>query len=163
MKSISLPNDILIPEIKRIIDEGRTATFRVRGFSMRPFLEDRRDKVLLSPFDKENVRVGDVVLAEISPGYYVLHRVTGRESEKITLRGDGNVYGVEKCRIDNIIGLVTAFYRKERQKPDTVTSCKWKLYSALWPSSPFIRRVLLAFQRRIWMKIWPVNINEDKN
>ncbi|MBQ8276970.1 MAG: S24/S26 family peptidase [Bacteroidaceae bacterium] len=163
MKSISLPNDILIPEIKRIVDEGRTATFRVRGFSMRPFLEDRRDKVLLSPFDKENVRVGDVVLAEISPGTYVLHRVIEKQEGNITLRGDGNVYGVEKCRIDNIIGLVTAFYRKGRKKPDMVTSGKWRVYSALWPSSPFIRRVLLAFQRRIWMKLWPVNINEEKN
>lgn len=155
MKSISLPNERLIPEIKRLIDEGHTATFRVRGFSMRPFLEDRRDKVLLSPCSEEEICVGDVVLAEIAPGCYVLHRVMYRQDTRIILRGDGNVKGTERCLVTDVIGKATGFYRKGRTRLDSVSSWKWKLYSALWPAFPFVRRLLLAFHRRVWLRLCP--------
>lgn len=36
-----------MPEIIRLLDEGRSVIIRLKGFSMRPFLEDRRDKALL--------------------------------------------------------------------------------------------------------------------
>lgn len=46
-KDIEIQNKYLIPEIIRLLDEGRTVTIRLKGFSMRPFLEDKRDKALL--------------------------------------------------------------------------------------------------------------------
>ena len=75
MKTIEVPNDILIAKVKEILDRGATATFRVKGYSMRIFLEHERDLVTLKAPIKENLRVGDVVLAEDSPRHYVLHRV----------------------------------------------------------------------------------------
>ena len=44
---MQIPNAILIPEIIRLLDEGHTVTLRLRGYSMRPFLEDDRDVALL--------------------------------------------------------------------------------------------------------------------
>lgn len=158
MKSIALPNAILIPEIKKAIDEGHTATFRVRGFSMRLFLEDRRDKVVLAPC--KEVKVGDVVLAEIKKDIYVLHRVIKKEGEHLTLMGDGNIYGTEKCLCSNVIGVVTAFYRKGREKADLVEGKKWRIYSFCWLKLKPIRRYILAFYRHIWLRLFPVHITD---
>ena len=41
----SIPNEILLPEVARLIKEGHTVTITVRGNSMNPFLVDRRDRV----------------------------------------------------------------------------------------------------------------------
>lgn len=160
MKSLSLPNEQLIPEIKKLIDEGHVTTFRVRGFSMRPFLEDCRDKVMLSPCNKEEVKPGDIVLAEVSSHHYVLHRIIERDGEQIILRGDGNVKGTEQCLVTDVIGLATGFYRKGRNVPDKISSRKWKYYSRVWPSSPFLRRWILAFHRHIWLWMFPVKYKE---
>ena len=63
-KDIEIQNKYLIPEIIRLLDEGRTVTIRLKGFSMRPFLEDKRDKALLKKSD--SIKIDDVVLAEIN-------------------------------------------------------------------------------------------------
>ena len=86
---MQIPNAILIPEIIRLLDEGHTVTLRLRGYSMRPFLEDDRDVALL--VKAETVKVGDPVLAEVSPRHYVFHRIVAIEGEAVTLRGDGNL------------------------------------------------------------------------
>ena len=65
-KDIEIQNKYLIPEIIRLLDEGRTVTIRLKGFSMRPFLEDKRDKALLKKSD--SIKIDDVVLAEINKG-----------------------------------------------------------------------------------------------
>ena len=67
-------NDVIIPEIARLLDEGHSVTLTLRGVSMRPFLEDGRDKTILTKPSKP-VRVGDVVLAEVSSRRYALHRI----------------------------------------------------------------------------------------
>ncbi|MBF0953624.1 MAG: peptidase S41, partial [Alloprevotella tannerae] len=71
MQTIKIPNEIIIPQFKQLLDEGHTVRFRVRGFSMRPFLEDRRDIVTLTPLSKDP-EVGDAILAEVAPQTYVL-------------------------------------------------------------------------------------------
>ena len=90
---IEVPNHLLIGEIKKAIREGHTATLRVKGFSMRLFLESQRDIVKLAPIRPEAVKVRDVVLAEIAKDQYVLHRVIRRDGSQLTLMGDGNIRG----------------------------------------------------------------------
>lgn len=153
MRSIALPNAQLIPVIKQLIDEGHTATFRIRGFSMRPFLEDMRDKAVISPAVAENLKKGDVVLAEIAPQVYVLHRIVGREQNTLTLRGDGNVRGTETCQVGNVIGIATGFIRGNCIKPCLTNGLAWRMYSFVWPSSAFLRRLLLAFHRRVILRV----------
>ncbi len=153
-KTITLPNAQLIPAIKQLIDEGHTATFRVRGRSMRPFLEDCRDKAIIAPADASGIKRGDVVLAEISPKVYVLHRVSQREGDTLTLRGDGNVYGTESCKISDVIGIATGFVRRKSEKLTRTDSLKWRIYSATWPSNSFIRRCFLAFNRLVVLRLF---------
>lgn len=153
---VSLRNEELIPEVKRFIDEGHTVTLRVRGRSMRIFLEHERDIVKLAKAG--SVAVGDVVLAEIAPGKYVLHRVIQRQDDDLVLKGDGNSRGVETCRMENVVAKAIAFRRKGRQREDKVTGWKWRIYSWIWMRLNFMRRYLLAFYAKIWLRIFPPRI-----
>ncbi len=157
-KSKAIPAEHLMPAVKSMLDEGHTATFRIRGRSMRPFLEDCRDRVILAPCDGAGVEPGDAVLAEINPGVYVFHRVVSHTGDTVTLRGDGNVYGTESCHPSHVIGRATGFLRKGRSCPDSTSGVKWRLYSFLWPSSSFLRRIFLAFHRRIILRWFPSRI-----
>ncbi len=116
---------------------------------MRPFLEDNRDKALLSKAQKPHV--GDVVLAEISPGHFVLHRIIKVKGNHITLQGDGNL-NTEECEVENIKGFAIGFYRNGSQVLDKTNGLRWRVYSVLWMLLRPIRRYLLAFYRRVWLK-----------
>lgn len=140
IKRIHFQNEVLIPQIITLLDSGHTVTLMLRGISMRPFLEDNRDKALLKKAEK--LKVGDVVLAEISAKRYVLHRITEIEGERVVLMGDGNL-GTEQCRISDIHGYAVGFYRKGRNKMERTDSVKWKTYSFLWMHLHPIRRYLL--------------------
>lgn len=141
-----ISNAELIPLVISMIDEGHTVTLSLRGYSMRPFLEDGRDKALLTK--PVNPKVGDPVLAEVSPRHYVLHRIISIKGDNVVLRGDGNL-GVEKCKLKDIKAAVIGFYRKGRDVLDRTDGRKWKVYSAIWTNLYPIRRYLLAIYRRI--------------
>ena len=123
---------MLIPQFKQLLDEGHTVRFRVRGISMRPFLEDRRDIVTLAPLSKAP-EVGDAILAEVAPKHYVLQ---------------------------DVVGIVTEFYRKGRKTPDLASGKKWRYYSKIWLLLTPLRRYLLYAHRNIWLKIFPPQINK---
>lgn len=142
-----LPNDKFLPEIVKMLDEGHTVTLKLKGYSMRPFLENNRDKALLTK--AHNIKKGDPVLAEIAPGKYVLHRITGIDNGRVTLLGDGNLTE-EICRTEDIKGSVIGFYRKGRNVLDRTDGMKWKAYSFVWMQLRPVRRYLLAIYRRTW-------------
>lgn len=146
-----MPNAMLLPEIVKLLDEGHTVTLRLRGFSMRPFLEDGRDKALLIKVD--NPKVGDPVLAEVDPKHFVLHRIIRIDGDQVILRGDGNLAD-EQCSIQDVKGAVIGFYRKGRETMDRTDGWKWRTYSWIWVHLYPIRRYLLAFYRRIWLKLF---------
>ena len=140
-----LPNELFLPEVIRLINEGHTVTLTLKGYSMRPFLEDGRDKGLLTKVG--NVKVGDPVLAETWPGHYVLHRVVSIKGDDIVLRGDGNIL-TEHCKRSDIKASCAGFYRKGRATIDSVDGTKWRVYSWLWTRLLPVRRYLLALYRR---------------
>ena len=140
IKTLQLPNDQLIPEILKMLHEGHTVTLPLRGNSMRPFLEDGRDKALLKRLGCVNV--GDPVLAEVAPGHYVLHRIVKLSKERVILRGDGNLR-TESCRRENLKATVGGFYRTGRKTLDSTDSLKWRIYSWWWMRLLPLRRYLL--------------------
>jgi len=151
IKEVQFSNAELLPEVVKIIEEGHTVTLRLRGISMRPFLEDGRDKALLTTVG--DAKVGDPILAEIDPGHFVLHRIVKIEGEAVTLLGDGNL-ATEHCRKEDLRAGVIGFYRKGRTTLDRVDGRKWRTYSWIWMHLRPMRRYLLAFHRRIWLKIF---------
>jgi hypothetical protein len=142
MKTIQMPNADFLPFVVEELMSvpGKTVTLPLRGRSMRPFLEDGRDKALLVA--AENPQVGDAVLAEISQGHFVLHRIIRIQGQQVTLRGDGNL-NVEYCRLQDVKATAIAFYRKQRSKPDSTSGLKWRVYSFIWTHLFFLRRYLL--------------------
>ena len=137
-------------EVRQMLQAGKHVTFRIKGYSMRPFLENARDLVELSPLPKDApVDIGDVVLAETRPGIFVLHRIIDMQGTLITLMGDGNIRGTEHCQRQNLIGRATAFYRKGRSLPDDTSGIKWRLYSWAWLHLTPSRRLLLAICKRL--------------
>lgn len=151
INEVQFPNAILLPEIVKMLNEGHTVTLRLKGFSMRPFLEDGRDKALLTK--PVNPKVGDPVLAEVGPKHFVLHRIISIQGDDVVLRGDGNL-GTEQCKLKDVQGAVIGFYRKGRETLDRTDGLKWRIYSWFWTRLFPIRRYLLAFYRRIWLKLF---------
>ena len=135
-----LANAEFLPHVAALVSEGHTVTLPLRGYSMRPFLENERDKALLA--QATDISIGDAVLAEIMPGHYVLHRIIAIDGDKVTLRGDGNLNN-EYCRTQDIRAKAIGFYRKGRQKADSTSGMKWRVYSALWTRLYPLRRYLL--------------------
>ena len=141
IKVVQMANEVFLPQVVALLQESHTVTLPLRGRSMRPFLEDGRDKALLEAV-KERPQVGDAVLAEISKGHFVLHRIVAIEGDKVTLRGDGNMND-EHCLIDDIRAKAIGFYRKGRTKLDSTNGRKWRIYSWWWTRLFPIRRYLL--------------------
>ena len=140
IKTIQMANAVLLTEVVRLLEEGHTVTLPLKGYSMRPFLEDGRDKALLRK--AEQIAVGDAVLAEITPGHFVLHRVVSISGQSVVLRGDGNP-GIEQCRLADIRAIAVGFYRKGRERLDRTDGRKWRIYSWWWTRLLPLRRYLL--------------------
>ena len=149
---MELPNHILLGAVKDAIREGHTATIVVKGWSMRPFLEHQRDKVILDT--PAGAQIYDAVLAEIAPGKYVLHRIIdikpipgNPDMDEITLMGDGNIQGTEQCLRKDICGKVTHYVRPNR----VISATDPRLIKdiRLWRRLLPIRRYLLIIYKAI--------------
>ena len=154
---MKIANDILIPELARLLAEGKEVRFTPSGVSMRPFIEGDRDSVVLSPIVGQP-RVGDILLVRIENNSqfsilhsqfltptYVLHRLIRIEGETFVLQGDGNLMGEETCTREGLIGRVTAIESPSgRRKPLT----RGRLWHFLFP----LRRWLLKIYRHSLLK-----------
>jgi hypothetical protein len=145
--TLELPNDLFLAEVRKLLAEGHTATLHVRGNSMRPFLEDRRDSIVLTAVT--HINKGDAVLAEIAPGKYVFHRIIALNGEQVTLMGDGNVRGTEHCLRADVCANAAAFIRKG--KTFTPEGRCWRHYSWWWTRLRPIRRYLLWIYRHFFI------------
>ena len=134
----------LMPEVGRLIREGKTVVLPVRGNSMRPFIQNGNDCVELHPLPPV-LRKGDVVLARTSKGYYVLHRVTAISPDLLTLEGDGTIGLRETCRPSDVLARaewVIDAHKERHSLLDRRARIKWRMWYMLRP----LRRVLLACQ-----------------
>ena len=146
-------NNILIPELARLLAEGKEVRFTPSGVSMRPFIEGDKDSVILSPLERLPKK-GDILLASVpvpdGQHKYVLHRlirIEGAETGEplYILMGDGNLAGTETCTRADIIGRVTRIENPSgKRKPLT----RGTLWHFLLPC----RRVLLKIYRHTILK-----------
>ena len=149
MRQKTFSNAQLLPEVVKMLNEGHTVTLPLKGYSMRPFLENGRDKALL--IKVQHLKKGDPVLAEVRLGHYVLHRIVAIHSNRVVLCGDGNLAN-EYCRQEDVRASVIGFYRKGRTTLDRIDGCKWRIYSMIWVNLRPFRRILLSVYRRFWIK-----------
>lgn len=141
-------NAEFLPHVIALANEGHDVTIPLRGFSMRPFLEDGRDLAILCKIDRP-LKVGDIVLAELSPGRYALHRIYRLNKTHVQMLGDGNLSPDPVIRHEDVKVFVKAFLRKGSKKPDYVDGKKFQRYSKIWMKLTPVRRWLLAIWRRL--------------
>ena len=154
-------NDILIPEMVRLLGEGHEVRFTPNGVSMRPWIEGGRDSVVLRRLARP-VKIGDIVLAQCTMHNaqctmhnaqlgvrYVLHRVVRVEKagERIVLMGDGNLAGEEICASGDILGSVVRIEnRRGWRKPLT----RGRLWCRLLPHR---KQLLWLYHKTIYRVI----------
>ena len=142
-----IENDILIPELARLLATGKEVRFTPSGVSMRPFIEGDKDSVILAPV--EVPRIGDIILAEVETlcgrKTYVLHRLVRIEGDKYILQGDGNLSGEETCVRADIIGRVKQI---ENPKGHKKMLTRGRIWYVLRP----VRKWLLKIYRHSVLK-----------
>ena len=147
MNKVVIPNAILLGEVKAMLAEGKDVVIPTKGNSMIPFIRGERDSVNLRKLD--TLEVGDIVLAEIREGVYVLHRVFALDGDEVTLMGDGN-RTVEHCRRGDIAGTAIAILRDGVREKDC-RSPKARRKARAWRRLLPFRRIILGFYRRLFI------------
>ena len=136
----------LIPLITDRLETGQEVRFSPRGTSMLPMLRQGRDSVVLSKPSAALKRF-DLPLYRRDDGKYVLHRIV-KTGPTYTCMGDHQFAEETGIRPDQILAVVTAFYRDDRFCP--VTAVGYRMYCVFWHCSRPVRR----FVHRVagWLK-----------
>ena len=142
-KSVQLEQ--LMPLIREQLAEGKTVRFSPRGTSMLPMLRQGIDSVVFSPLP-EKLKKYDLPLYQRQNGQYVLHRIV-KVGDTYTCIGDNQFAYEPELRHDQMIALVTEFYRGEKRH--TVMELPYRLYCRLWHHSRWLRRIWRAGVRRL--------------
>ena len=137
---ITIDNELFFRVVIPLINKGHTATILAKGKSMIPFICDG-DKVLLEKY--ERYKNGDVVLAHLSEGRYVLHRIVSLHNDSVALMGDGNLYGREYCPVDSLKALCRTMIGKKGNKISLDTDIQ-KSRVELWHACLSKREALLS-------------------
>ena len=144
-----MTDDVIIKEAVRLVQDGVSVTFPVKGRSMLPFIFGGRESVILQK--PQDIQCGQVVLAEIAPDRYVVHRIIKVETDRITLMGDGNISGTESCPPDKVLAIATHVVDEKGQRRPLYSKAriaKAKLWYWIRP----LRRYILAILRRTCKK-----------
>lgn len=142
-----LKDNKIIQEAVKLVEEGICVTLPVGGRSMLPFIIGGEDSVLLEKPQKSEI--GDVVLAWVEECRFVVHRIIAINGDEVTLMGDGNIRGVERCRLDDIKATVTYVVNKKGKRRN-IKNRKYRWSSYVWRKLRPVRRYLLAIYKIIW-------------
>lgn len=143
----TLPNDVLLDEVVRLVEAGETVTLMTKGVSMLPFIVGGRDSVVLERPD--GLLPGMIVLAYVKGDRYVLHRIVSIDDGQVTLMGDGNIKGVEFCDIEGVKAVAVRIVR-----PSGEIDCLGRQHlkrADLWKRLLPARRWILAVYKRLFL------------
>ena len=141
-----MTDNYILEEAIRLVNEGLSVTFPVKGVSMMPFIIGGRESVVLKK--PATLHVGDVILAWVDGCRYVVHRIIRIDGDHVTLMGDGNLVGTERCTIANIKALATHVVDAKGQMHQIDTRWRRRAVRLWWHLRP-VRRYLLAIYRRV--------------
>ena len=142
----------MIPTLKQKLEDGGEVTFTVTGNSMLPLLRHKRDTVTLTAA-KAPLKKYDIPFYCRADGKYILHRIIKVKDGEYIARGDNCTFIETGITDKDIIGVVTAFTRKGKQK--SVKSLGYRMYSCLWANnfSYFMRKKVFLRLRAMGGKV----------
>ena len=136
-EEVLAPMEELVPLIRDALSRGQTVRISPRGVSMLPMLRQGTDSVELSPIP-EKLRKFDLPLYQRQDGTYVLHRIVDAQ-DTYTCMGDNQFTAEHGLRPEQMLAVVTAFYRGE--KKHSVREPGYWLYCRLWHCSRPLRKL----------------------
>jgi hypothetical protein len=153
-RDLLIPEEITVELIRSAFAKGAHFRFKVKGFSMSPFIRDD-DIITLSPVCLSPAGLGKTV-ACLSPfnNKLLVHRVVGRKRGRYLIKGDNAHAPDFFTDQSHILGCVTAIERKNRPVslglgPERITIVYlsrmgvFSLISFLWKMAPgFLRRFI---------------------
>lgn len=128
VECLKLAQNSFVDMISSLLLDGYKVRFYIKGRSMLPLLKEGRDLVELRSTNEINK--GDIVLAQVAPMRYVLHRIISKKGEELILMGDGNLNTIERCLCSDVVGKVVLIIRNGRQINED--SLLLRLYTMIW-------------------------------
>lgn len=132
-----IPLAELMPLIRERIAQGQSVRFYPRGISMLPMLRPGIDSVELSA-PPAKLKKYDLPLYQRKDGSFVLHRVV-KVGKTYCCAGDNQLWYEKGLEHDQVIALVTAFYRGDQRC--SVRKPAYRLYCHLWPAYRRLRQL----------------------
>lgn len=115
------------------------------GFSMWPMIRNGIDTVLIEPVNGR-LKKYDIPLYKDSLDRYVVHRIIEVTDTGYVICGDGLYTREYDITDDNIIGVVTGFYRREKFIP--CTSKGYMFYVKFWVGLICFRKPTIILSRK---------------
>lgn len=143
----TIPNEVFFASVEEVLAEGRSVEMTVKGFSMRPFVRNERDVVVLSPVGDMPLREGMVLLFRYR-GAHVLHRLRRVEGERLTLEGDGN-YRQSECVTPEAVVAYVSEVRLESGKKLQYNDLGWRRRTIMSLTRKRVRTLALDWKRKI--------------
>lgn len=140
----------VLDNIENIVEEGGNFRMIVTGYSMLPLLGYGNDHIIVRRTDLSEPILGRIAMFRTRDRRIIVHRVIAVDGNKITFKGDGNVYQKEECLRTDVIGVVDSVIR-QNGKEVCCTTRRWHIRERIWLAQPLIiRRYALAVMRR-WL------------
>ncbi len=157
MRKITHLRDADLLELsKDIFRKGKSARFKAKGWSMRPFIRDG-DFIVVSPIENSSIKPGDVVFYLTTKNKVIVHRVIKKykkdKDSRITMliKGDATFSSPEKVEMQNVLGKVVEVERNgQKKRLDTkFYPIKGLLFAGISPFSrwtyPFLSKIKKYF------------------
>lgn len=127
-------------QVEDIIKEHGMFVSTTVGVSMYPMLRNRTDTIIVEPYEGR-LKKYDVPLYRRGSSY-VLHRIIEVRTDSYVIRGDNCIekeYGITD---EQILGVLTGFYRGNKKKD--LHSWGYKVYVRLWHVLFPIRKIVFC-------------------
>lgn len=145
---IILPNEFL-QIAEEDLKNGKNVKILADGASMYPFIHGGMDIAEVEPISPETSLCLWHVYMFKHHGNYKIHRLIGKERDKLIMAGDGNNKLCELVNREDVIGRLKIIHRLKGKTVDCSES-GWLNKAKAWHKLRPFRKYLLAIVRRLY-------------
>jgi len=156
MEKWVVSNDLFFADVVASLQEGRTVTIPVKGYSMLPFIRGGKDLVELE-LPSAPLKPYDIVLFHVgtdTDGKWIMHRILKVDGDNLTIQGDGVTRGREHVKTSQVKARAKTILRAGTTPVDPYSKgeiAKVRFWCFLRPIRPFI---LKAYRMLPWNQGW---------